>query len=91
MEYVITFKNTSIAIKAEKRLLEKAINAGVLPLPSQISAGCGICLRVSPDEIKSALEALTNIDEIGLYTRVMENGRFSYSELQDWRSLWSES
>ena len=93
MEYVITFRNTNFAIKAEKRLLEQKLQVGVMPLPSQISAGCGICLRINEDEIKSALEALAeiNIDEIGLYVRVMENGKFFYSERKDWRLLWNES
>ena len=83
MEYIITFKNTNFAIQAEQCLLEKKLRVGVLPLPSQISAGCGICLRINPDEIESALKALTdrNIEELGLFSRVMENGRFSYVEL----------
>jgi len=89
MEYIITFKNTNFAIKAEQCLLEHKLQVGVLPLPSQISAGCGICVRIAQDEIKSAIVALAekNIDEIGLYSRVSENGRHSYSEVSDWRSI----
>ncbi|MCL2227394.1 MAG: DUF3343 domain-containing protein [Oscillospiraceae bacterium] len=89
MEYIITFKNTNLAIKAEQCLLEQKLQVGVLPLPSQISAGCGICVRIAQDEIKSALAPLSdkNIDEIGLYFRVSENGRYSYSEVSDWRSM----
>ena len=85
MEYIITFKNTNLAIKAEQCLLERRLQVGVLPLPSQISTGCGICLRIAQDEIKSALLVLAekNIDEIELYSRVLENGRYSYSEVSD--------
>jgi len=89
MEYVITFKNTNFAIKAEQCLLEQKLQVGVLPLPSQISAGCGICVRITKGEIKSALAALSdkNIDGIRLYSRVSENGRYSYSEVSNWRSI----
>jgi len=89
MEYIITFKNTNFAIKAEKCLLEQGLHVGVLPLPSQISAGCGICLRMPQGEIKSAIKVLTdkNISEIGLYSRMPENGRHLYSEVKDWGLL----
>jgi hypothetical protein len=89
MEYVITFKNTNFAIKAEQCLLEKKLHVGVLPLPSQISAGCGICVRITQNEIKSALEILSDssINEIGLYSRVSENGKYSYREVNDWKMI----
>ena len=85
MEYIITFKNTNNAIKAEQGLLKKELKVGVLPLPSQISAGCGISLRISPDEIKPALVALAdmNIVEIGLFLRKNENGQLVYTEIKD--------
>jgi hypothetical protein len=61
--------NTNYAIKAEQYLLEQKLQISVLPLPSQISAGCGICLRVHQAEIKPALKALaaSQINEIGLF------------------------
>jgi len=86
MEYIIAFKNTNYAIKAEQCLLEQKLRVSVLPLPSQISAGCGICLRIKTDEIKSALKALANnnIDEIKLFLRVMENNQYIYAEADKW-------
>ena len=85
MEYIITFKNTNLAIKAEQCLLEQKLQIGVLPLPSQISAGCGICLRVKQDEINAALAALADrqIPAAGVYSRVTENGRYLYTEVKD--------
>ena len=89
MEYVITFKNTNLAIKSEQCLLEQNISVGVLPLPSQISAGCGICLRISRDEIRAALKvlAVNNIDEISLFLRSFENGQFSYMDVTDGNNI----
>ena len=83
MEYIITFKNTNYAIKAEQCLLEQKLRVSVLPLPSQINAGCGICLKINHDEIESALEILAtnNIVEIDLFLRTEEYNRFVHTEL----------
>jgi hypothetical protein len=53
-----------------------------MPLPSKIRAGCGICLRIIPEEIKAALKTLAkmNIEEIGLYSRRPDNNRYIYAE-----------
>jgi len=85
MEYIITFKNTNFAIKAEQWLLEQRLQVGVLPLPSQISAGCGISLRIGQNEIKSALAVLAEVQitDIGLYSKIAEDGRYSYNEIAD--------
>jgi len=79
MEYIITFKTTNRAIKAEQCLLECDISVGVAPLPSQIKAGCGICLRIKPDQLEVALQILAdNVDEYGLYSRAMQDGKYTY-------------
>ena len=58
MEYILTFENTNFAIQAERYLLQEGLQISVLPLPSQISAGCGICLRIVPEEIQKSLDIL---------------------------------
>ncbi|MCL2234836.1 MAG: DUF3343 domain-containing protein [Defluviitaleaceae bacterium] len=82
MEYIITFTNTSFAIKAEKTLLAQELQVGVLPLPSQISAGCGICLRIKPEEIRPAVGFLesVNVGEMGLYSREIRDERYTYQK-----------
>lgn len=85
MEYILTFENTNFAIKAEQSLLAEKLQVGVMPLPSQIRAGCGICLRIKEDEIKAALSILKNINEIGLFSRIKENGKIFYEEV---KRLW---
>ncbi|MCL2840976.1 MAG: DUF3343 domain-containing protein [Defluviitaleaceae bacterium] len=81
-ESVITFKNTNFAIKAEKCLLENNHKVCVMPLPNQISAGCGICLRVGETEVTPALNTLAGkqIEVMGCYSRIEKNGSFSYEE-----------
>ena len=85
MEYIITFKNTNHAIRAEQKLLELKLNVSVLPIPSHISTGCGICLRLKQNEIKRALDALSEkgIEEAGLFSREESNGQFTYTEIND--------
>jgi len=82
MEYIITFTTTSSAIKAEKTLLAQELQVGVLPLPSQISAGCGICLRIKPEEILSAAGFLRDaqVGEVGFYSRKAQEGRYVYQK-----------
>lgn len=89
MEYVITFKNTNFAIRAERYLLEQKLQVGVMPLPSQIRAGCGICLRISPEEIKRALQILLSkeIAEFDLYSRVEQERGYAYSAMNDWSKI----
>jgi hypothetical protein len=54
MEFMFTFATTRDAIEGEKLLLAAGLTVGVMPLPGQIGAGCGICLRVSPEELDKA-------------------------------------
>ena len=81
MEYILSFRNTDSAIRAERCLLGHGVDVGVLPLPSQIKAGCGICLRVGDGAVDFALKALEgeNIRDVGLFSRIGEIGRYSYA------------
>lgn len=92
MEFVITFKNTNNAIKSEQYLLAEKLRVSVMPLPSQIQAGCGICLRIKPEEIDAALRILDQNDmkETGLYLRTEIDGRYVYDEAADRSALWNK-
>jgi hypothetical protein len=50
-------------------------------------------LRIKPSEVKVALKALESrqLDEIGLFSRTMESGRYYYNELKDRRALWDKN
>lgn len=84
MEYIITFENTHFAILSERHLLGAGLAVNVLPLPSQLSAGCGICLRLKPQIIGEALKALKalEIGKIGLYKRNADDEK-NYEEVGD--------
>ena len=85
MEYIITFSNTNAAVKAEHCLLAAGLAVGVMPLPGQIRAGCGICLRLSPGELGAALRVLdrNSIGGTGLHTRTPAENGYRYTEVTD--------
>ena len=59
-EVIFTFKNTHDAIASEKVLIQSGIQVRVMPLPAQIGAGCGICLRVWPEVRNQAAGVLAD-------------------------------
>lgn len=83
MEYIITFASTNFAIKAEQCLLGQGLHVTVLPLPSQIRAGCGICLRVPKEALRPALQALAEqaIADAGIYERALDDRNAAYREV----------
>ena len=81
--YVIVFNSTNVAIKAEQCLLKQKLQVGVMPLPSQISAGCGICLRVSPDDISAALKALADVQISDLVLYLKKGAAYEQTNFSD--------
>lgn len=57
-EFLFTFAATGDSLAGEKKLLAGGISPAVMPLPDQLGAGCGICLRVRPEELERARAAL---------------------------------
>ncbi|NLA82638.1 MAG: DUF3343 domain-containing protein [Clostridiaceae bacterium] len=69
--YLITFSQTSQAIRGEGLLLDRGLSVKVIPLPSQIGAGCGICFRIQASELEEAGHCLreAGIEDIGIYEK----------------------
>ncbi len=86
-EILFTFSGTSHAIGGERALLEAGIQAKVMPLPPLIKAGCGICLRVSQEDVAPAKTALSvkGIAYEGLYLRQVIDGKSHYQSLEESR------
>jgi hypothetical protein len=47
---LITFDTTTQAIAMEKYCMAEGIPGRLIPIPSAVSAGCGICWRMLPEE-----------------------------------------
>ena len=56
---IITFKTTTAAMAMEDHCKEKKLPGRIIPLPKEISAGCGLCYktdRLDEDFWKKELE-----------------------------------
>ena len=54
-QLVITFSTTTAAMAMEKRAQEMGISGRLIPLPSEISAGCGLSWNTKPEEKEKML------------------------------------
>jgi hypothetical protein len=56
---IITFESTHHAMAAEDILRREAIGLEVVPPPANLSAGCGLALRVRLEDVANVIDALT--------------------------------
>ena len=54
-QLVITFSTTTAAMAMEKRAQEMGIFGRLIPLPSEISAWCGLSWKTKPEEKEKIL------------------------------------
>ena len=54
-QLVITFSTTTAAMAMEKRAQEMGIFGRLIPLQSEISAGCGLSWKTKPEEKEKML------------------------------------
>lgn len=50
---VITFHTTEEAMAMETYCMEHAIRGRLIPVPGEVSAGCGICFRMTEEDFLS--------------------------------------
>lgn len=82
MEYVFTFQGTQEAIFSEEVLNMENIKVRVMALPSEIQAGCGICIRVYPDDLEKSKKTLkkNKINHSGVYSFERIDGKSVYNK-----------
>ena len=56
---ILAFDSTSQAIAAEKLFQENNLPGRMIPIPAQVSAGCGLAWKAEPDEKQALLDALS--------------------------------
>lgn len=56
---IVTFHTTTGAMGAEKFLLEHGIPGRIIPVPREITAGCGLAWKAPPEEEQRIADALT--------------------------------
>ncbi|MGN9172937.1 DUF3343 domain-containing protein [Lachnospiraceae bacterium HCP1S3_A8] len=55
---VITFHSTTEAIEAEKRLKELGVPGRLIPIPRQLSAGCGLAWSAPEREWENVIQSV---------------------------------
>lgn len=82
-EILFAFPSTSCAILGEKVLLAESLSVTVMPLPASIKAGCGICLRLPPEQQAQATEILNKQKDCSysIYKKTSQNSTFMYTAL----------
>ena len=55
---VITFHSTTEAMEAEKRLKELGVPGRLIPIPRQLSVGCGLAWRAPEREWESVMQSV---------------------------------
>ena len=63
VEVVLAFARTNETIQAERLLEEAGLSIRVMPLPSAIRAGCGVCLRLPEAQLR---EASVRLEQAGI-------------------------
>lgn len=73
--YVITFDSTHLAIGTERFLLTTEV-VEMVPTPREITASCGLSIKVSPSHFESVMKAMSGRPKTGmhLYFMVREPG-----------------
>jgi hypothetical protein len=71
LEIIIVLRGTHEAIMGERKLLDAGIDVRVMPMPRQLGPGCGMALRISPEDFEKAGMLLGETVQ-GLYCRAGE-------------------
>ena len=59
LRLVVTFRTTTAAMAMEKYCLEKAVAGRLIPVPREISAGCGMAWSSPPEAREAVHDALS--------------------------------
>ncbi len=62
LQLVVTFRDTVMAIRMEKAMKEAGLPGRLIPLPSAISAGCGLSFMAPPQSRKALEEEMKRQD-----------------------------
>ncbi len=77
--YLITFETTHAAMAASNALTEAGLRFETIPVPTSISAGCGIALRFhtdDPGEVLTCLFGNAHETDIATLYRCVDHGCF---------------
>lgn len=71
---IITFNSTHTAIDTEQKLLAAGLKVRLIPVPTQITAGCGLSLRFAEKDCTAISALMPELSRQDFY-RVERKGR----------------
>lgn len=72
---LVTFESTHSAIKAEKTLKKEGLKVKIIPVPTEISAGCGLSIRFNEEDLDKVKKIIKeSVIEVSGYYSVKKNG-----------------
>ena len=71
---LITFESTHTAIATEQRLVAEGLRVRLIPVPTQITAGCGLALRFDREKLSVIRAQCPEFPDTAFY-EVFRNGR----------------
>ncbi len=64
---IITFNSTHHAIASEKRLIDAGYGVRIIPVPTQVTADCGLAIRFDLKDFQRIRPLLNAIDDTRWY------------------------
>ena len=71
---IVAFESTHDAIKSETLTGRGGIASRLIPIPPEVSAGCGLALRILPADEPKVRQILDDANVCGTYYRLIRNG-----------------
>lgn len=59
---IISFKTTRDAMEFEKKCMDHAIPGRLIPVPREITAGCGLAWRIPSEEYRDCEDRIETLD-----------------------------
>ena len=69
---VLTFDATAQALAAEALFVQRGLPGRMIPVPAQISAGCGLAWKAEPGDRQALLDALAQAGQAFSQCAVVE-------------------
>lgn len=60
---ILAFDSTTQALAAEALFTEKGLPGRMIPIPAQVSAGCGLAWKAEPEQKQALLDALSQAQQ----------------------------
>ena len=78
---IITFPSTAAAMEAESFCLEQGLPGRIIPVPREITAGCGLAWKAPPEaEAQREARELAHAQSLKAYKELLDAGALTQEE-----------